>query len=208
MDEPLSNLDTQLRTATRIELTALHRDLGTTFIYVTHDQVEAMTLADRIVVFNAGVVQQIGKPLDLYDNPRNIFVAGFLGAPRINLLAGKLVGNNTAEIVLPGGQHLFSATDTRRGAPDEIVTLGIRPEHVQLAEATDTGAIVAIIVLVEHLGDQVLAYINVAGVAEELCIKLPGHSSKLRYGDSIHVIFPREHCMLFDQNGESFTRLS
>ena len=207
-DEPLSNLDASLRQNMRIELSKLHHELGTTMIYVTHDQVEAMTLADRIVVFNAGVVQQIGKPLELYDNPRNLFVAGFLGAPRINLLAGRLIDPGTAEIILPEGQRLFSATDARRGAPEEAVTLGIRPEHVQLADASDTRAIAAKIVLVEHLGDQVLAYINVSGVNEELCMKLPGHSSKLQYGDSIHITFPREHCMLFDQTGESFARLS
>jgi len=205
-DEPLSNLDASLRQNMRIELSKLHHEFGTTMIYVTHDQVEAMTLADRIVVFNAGVVQQIGKPLDLYDNPCNLFVAGFLGAPKINLLAGQLVDNRNAEMALAGGQHLFSAVDAQRGATGEVVTLGIRPEHLQLAQASHAEAIAAKIVLVEHLGDQVLAYIKVTGVAEELCMKLPGHSSTLRYGDGIHITFPREHCMLFDSAGVAFPR--
>jgi multiple sugar transport system ATP-binding protein len=205
-DEPLSNLDASLRQNMRIELSKLHHELGTTMIYVTHDQVEAMTLADRIVVFNAGVVQQIGKPLDLYDYPCNLFVAGFLGAPKINLLEGRLVSNSNAEMALPGGQHLFAAVDTQHGTTNAVVTLGIRPEHLQLALASDADAIAAKIVLVEHLGDQVLAYIKVSGVTEELCMKLPGHSSKLHYGDSIHVTFPREHCMLFDTAGVAYPR--
>jgi len=203
-DEPLSNLDASLRQNMRIELSRLHHDLGTTMIYVTHDQVEAMTLADRIVVFNGGLVQQIGKPLALYDNPCNLFVAGFLGAPRINLLAGHLVGNGSAELVLAGGQHLCADVDAARGKAGDAVTLGIRPEHVQLAQAAD--GIAATIILVEHLGDQILVYISIAGVAEELCMKLPGHTSNLHYGDTIHVRLGRENCLLFDQAGVAFTR--
>ncbi len=205
-DEPLSNLDASLRQNMRIELSRLHHDLGTTMIYVTHDQIEAMTLADRIVVFNGGLVQQIGKPLDLYDNPCNLFVAGFLGAPRINLLAGQLVGNGASEMDLAGGQHLSAAVDAARGAAGETVTLGIRPEHLQLATPQTPDAIAATIILVEHLGDQILVYIRIAGVAEELCMKLPGHTSNLHYGDTIHVRLPAENCLLFDKAGVAFTR--
>jgi len=205
-DEPLSNLDASLRQNMRIELSRLHHDLGTTMIYVTHDQVEAMTLADRIVVFNGGLVQQIGKPLELYDNPCNLFVAGFLGAPRINLLTGHLVGNGSAEMVLAAGQHLWAAVEASHGAAGAAVTLGIRPEHLQPATPDTHGAIEAKIILVEHLGDQILVYISIAGVAEELCMKLPGHTSNLHYGDTIHVCFPRENCLLFDQAGAAFTR--
>ena len=205
-DEPLSNLDASLRQNMRIELSKLHHDLGTTMIYVTHDQVEAMTLADRIVVFNAGLVQQIGKPLDLYDNPCNLFVAGFLGAPRINLLEGRLVNNNTAELVLAGGQPLVGGVDASRAAAGEVVTLGIRPEHLQPADANAPDAIAAKIVLVEHLGDQILVYISIPGVTEELCMKLPGHTSNLHYGETMHVRFPRENCLLFDQAGLAFPR--
>lgn len=209
-DEPLSNLDASLRQNMRLELSKLHHELGTTMIYVTHDQVEAMTLADRIVVFNAGLVQQIGKPLDLYDNPRNLFVAGFLGAPKINLLEGQLLESqlNSAivEIVVAHDQHLFAAVDAQRATAGDKVTLGIRSEHIQLVSAGDVGAIAAKIVLIEHLGDQILAYISISGAAQELCMKLPGNSSKLYYGDTIHVLFPRQHCMLFDQSGAAFTR--
>jgi len=215
-DEPLSNLDASLRQNMRIEIARLHHELGTTMIYVTHDQVEAMTLADRIVVFNAGLVQQIGKPLDLYDHPCNLFVAGFLGAPRINLLAGTLSDPASAELTLPGGNRLHAAVDAQRGRVDETVTLGIRPEHLQMVDAgvKDVGVkdvVTAQIVLIEHLGDQILVYLSIAGVAEELCMKLPGDAahtiSNLSYGSTVHVRFPRANCMLFDQAGNAFTRI-
>ncbi|MET3107751.1 multiple sugar transport system ATP-binding protein [Oxalobacteraceae bacterium GrIS 2.11] len=206
-DEPLSNLDASLRQNMRIELSRLHHELGTTMIYVTHDQVEAMTLADRIVVFNAGIIQQIGKPLDLYDNPSNLFVAGFLGAPRINLLQGRLINNHATEIALAGGQHLHAAVNSQGSSPGETVTLGIRPEHLQLAQPLDADAIEAKIVLVEHLGDQILVYLNVPGVAEELCMKVPGHTSKLQYGDTVHITLPVADCMLFDAAGLAYPRL-
>jgi len=205
-DEPLSNLDASLRQNMRIEISRLHHDLGTTMIYVTHDQVEAMTLADRIVVFNAGLMQQIGKPLDLYDHPCNLFVAGFLGAPRINLLEGTLSDPATGEITLAGGSRLHAAVDAQRGSVQETVTLGVRPEHLQLVEAGAQDAVAAQIVLVEHLGDQILVYISIAGVAEELCMKVPGHTSNLNYGDTVHVHFPRANCMLFDHAGNAFAR--
>ena len=205
-DEPLSNLDASLRQNMRIELAKLHHDLGTTMIYVTHDQVEAMTLADRIVVFNAGLVQQIGKPLELYENPCNLFVAGFLGAPRINLLEGRLVASNPATIELAGAQQLSAAVDAAGATTGELVTLGIRPEHLQLTSADAPGAIAATINLVEHLGDQVLVYLGIAGMTEQLCMKLPGHAINLAYGATVHLQFPREHSLLFDKAGIAFTR--
>ena len=132
-DEPLSNLDAALRVATRIEIARLHRDLAATMIYVTHDQVEAMTLADRIVVLNAGRVEQVGPPMRLYNDPDNVFVAGFIGSPRMNLLkAGPL------------------------GAPGE--TLGVRPEHLAIDRAT--GAIAGAVSHVEHLGSETNIYVN------------------------------------------------
>jgi len=204
-DEPLSNLDASLRQNMRIELSKLHRELGTTMIYVTHDQVEAMTLADRIVVFNGGVVQQVGAPLELYDHPRNLFVAGFLGAPRMNLLPARLV-DGVAE--LAGGQRVAAAVDLGDAPAGVALTLGIRPEHLLPAQAGQAGAIPADVLLVEHLGDQMLAYLRLAGVAEDVCMKLPGHGTKLRFGDTIHVAFPPEHCLLFDAAGNAYPRLN
>ncbi len=205
-DEPLSNLDASLRQNMRIELSKLHRELGTTMIYVTHDQVEAMTLADRIVVFNAGIVQQVGNPLELYDNPRNLFVAGFLGAPRMNLLQGKLLGRD-GTVALPGGQQLNAAVDVGNAEIGSAVTLGIRPEHLQPAPAGDT-ALPAQVALTEHLGDQMLAYLKLDGVEEDLCMKLPGHGARLRFGDIVHLALPPEHCLLFDAAGNAFPRLT
>jgi len=207
-DEPLSNLDASLRQNMRVELSKLHRDLGTTMIYVTHDQVEAMTLADRIVVFNAGLVQQIGSPLELYDNPANLFVAGFLGAPKMNLIAGKLAHADTAaaKVNLPNGQQVAAAVDASVARADAGVTLGIRSEHIRLADADVPNAISAKVALIEHLGDQMLAYLNIAGIPDELCMKLPGHTANLRFDDTISVVFPPENCLLFDAAGNAFAR--
>ncbi len=151
-DEPLSNLDASLRLNMRVELSKLHADLKTTMIYVTHDQVEAMTLADRIVVFNAGVVQQVGSPLEMYENPANLFVAGFLGSPKMNLLEAQLVGveNGLAVVRLPKGITVRAAVDASRATAGSKVTLGVRPEHIQLATEGDVG-IPARVDLVEHL---------------------------------------------------------
>src|SRR5438034_367900 len=142
-DEPLSNLDAQLRVQMRVEIKRLQQELGTTSLYVTHDQVEAMTLADRLIVMNAGSVDQIGPPLDLYERPATAFVAGFIGSPAMNLLSGRLDGNSiaTADAVLP-----IAVPATDAGRP---VTVGLRPEHLALA---DDGPIVLQTELLERLG--------------------------------------------------------
>src|SRR5512138_3465097 len=128
-DEPLSNLDAALRVQTRLEIARLKDALDATMIYVTHDQVEAMTLADRIVVLNAGRVEQVGAPLELYRHPRNLFVAGFIGSPRMNFLPGKLLAADAqgARVELPGGQVLRAAVDAARGRPGDAVLVGLRP---------------------------------------------------------------------------------
>ncbi|TJZ78808.1 ABC transporter ATP-binding protein [Chitiniphilus eburneus] len=208
-DEPLSNLDAALRLQMRVELSKLHQELKTTMIYVTHDQVEAMTLADRIVVFNAGVIQQLGSPLELYENPSNLFVAGFLGSPKMNLLDASVVSGDAkgATVRLPKGIAVKAAVDAGRAKANDRVTLGIRPEHIQLASEADQNAIPARVDLIEHLGDHVLAYIEIPGVNEIMSMKLPGHSTDLKYGDAIRVVFPEAECMLFDAEGLAFKRL-
>jgi multiple sugar transport system ATP-binding protein len=169
-DEPLSNLDAALRVQMRIELARLHRDLATTMIYVTHDQVEAMTLADRIVVFNGGRIEQVGPPLQLYHEPDNLFVAGFLGAPTMNFLAGEVTDSDgrQATIAVAGGQaaiRVLLATAPVRG---QKVTVGIRPEHLAL----DTpGGIPATVFAVEHLGDGAYLYATVAGSGEQVVMR-------------------------------------
>ncbi len=210
-DEPLSNLDAALRQNMRVELSKLHKELGTTMIYVTHDQVEAMTLADRIVVFDHGVVQQVGSPVALYENPANLFVAGFLGAPKMNLLQGRLksVEADLAWISLPGLGTLQVAANAARCGADAEVTLGVRPEHLRLvgADAADAGNCVAVRVeLIEYLGDHLLAYVAAPGVKDSLCLKLTGHVAPVRVGDMARVCFAQRDCLLFDAAGVALPR--
>ncbi len=149
-DEPLSNLDALLRVQMRLELAKLHQDLKTTMIYVTHDQVEAMTLADQIVVLDKGVVQQVGSPLDLYNRPANRFVAGFIGSPAMNFLP---VTAQDGTFVLPGGSRIAG-----RGAPVEV---GIRPEHVRVV-AEGQGVLQGACRVVEQLGNTSFIYLDMA----------------------------------------------
>ncbi|GGP21248.1 ABC transporter ATP-binding protein [Silvimonas iriomotensis] len=206
-DEPLSNLDAALRLNMRVELSKLHNDLKTTMIYVTHDQVEAMTLADRIVVLNAGVIQQVGSPLELYEHPSNLFVAGFLGSPKMNLLEAQLVSveAQAAVVRLPKGITVRAAVDANAGRVGDKVTLGIRPEHVQLKLEGEEG-VPARIDLIEHLGDIVLAYVEVAGVNEILCVKLPGNHPELKRGASVRLVFPEKDTLVFNEQGAAFKR--
>ena len=167
-DEPLSNLDAALRVNMRIELSRLHKELGTTMIYVTHDQVEAMTMGDRIAVFNQGVVEQIGAPMDLYERPANQFVASFIGAPRINLVDRPSPASAGAHRALWDRLTLI--------APDAAHRIGLRPEHLHLAPP-DQG-VPATIVLAEHLGDSSIIHLRVDGVSELLSAKVgAGHVS-------------------------------
>ena len=161
-DEPLSNLDAKLRVQMRIELTKLHRELNATMIYVTHDQVEAMTMADKIVVLRDGYVEQVGAPLDLYHNPANMFVAGFIGSPSMNFMDGKISGisDNNVEFEMDNSQkmqvHCSPGEEMTTGEP---LSVGIRPEHLELTENGDTklqGEVFA----VERLGGETYLYVN------------------------------------------------
>ncbi len=168
-DEPLSNLDAALRVQMRIELARLHRELGTTMVYVTHDQVEAMTLGQRIAVFNGGRLEQVGAPLELFERPANRFVAGFLGSPRMNFITAEVVGGAGAGTRLRTGAGELELPRAAAGAR----LLGIRPEDLQVVPPGD--GLAARIDLVEHLGDLVIAYATLAGSGEPLAIKqLPG----------------------------------
>ena len=155
-DEPLSNLDAKLRVQMRTEIRALHQRLKTTSIYVTHDQIEAMTMADKIVVMNAGVTEQIGSPLELYDNPANLFVAGFIGSPSMNFLPGKVTA---AGIAVGEGIHLPLPAGSRAEAGREVI-VGVRPEHLSVA---GDGVPVEIVV-VEPTGADTQIYCKLAGV--------------------------------------------
>ncbi|RDJ08592.1 ABC transporter ATP-binding protein [Rhizobium phaseoli] len=163
-DEPLSNLDAALRTQMRVELSSLHAELGATMVYVTHDQVEAMTMASRIVVLNKGIIEQVGSPLELYRNPDNLFVAGFLGAPRMNFLGVTLddVSGRSVTVSAPGlaalTVELAQPTALSKGT---ALTLGVRPEAISvIAEGSEGGAVHGEVRLVEHLGRETILYVD------------------------------------------------
>jgi multiple sugar transport system ATP-binding protein len=183
MDEPLSNLDAKLRVSTRAQIKNLHHDLRTTTIYVTHDQIEAMTLADRVVVMSRGEVQQVGTPLEIYDRPANTFVAGFIGNPAMNLMHGTLKGGafEGANIRIPG-----------LSGPDGPVTLGFRAEDAEVAEA---GEITAPIYAMELLGDSSMATVQAGGAL--VAIKAP-KSFAGRIGQTVAARVPARICHLFD----------
>jgi multiple sugar transport system ATP-binding protein len=159
-DEPLSNLDAKLRVQMRTEIKELHQRLKTTSVYVTHDQIEAMTMADKIVVMNAGKVEQIGAPLDLYDNPANLFVAGFIGSPAMNFIPGKVVANGSGfEVQLAGGLRIPAPRESGALSADREVTLGVRPEHF----AVTADGLPADVVVVEPTGADTQIFCKLAG---------------------------------------------
>ena len=196
-DEPLSNLDASLRTQMRAEIARLQDRLGVTTVYVTHDQVEAMTLADRLVVLNQGRVEQVGRPLDVYAHPATRFVAGFIGVPQMNFLDVRVerVEGGAAVCLLPGGQRL--EVPLRPGAdPGPRATLGIRPEHVAIGLSEELEARVD---LVEELGDTHHLHLVLAA-GERMIAKLPG-SAAARPGAELRIGFGVGHCHLFDSAG-------
>jgi multiple sugar transport system ATP-binding protein len=195
-DEPLSNLDAELRVATRKELAALHDEIGGTMIYVTHDQVEAMTLADRIVVLRAGRVEQIGSPLELYNKPGNLFVATFIGSPKMNLISASVarVADGTAELTFGKDQNI--ALTASGIAAGDAVTLGIRPEHCEIiAGDSDLDATIE---LAEHLGSETYFSCSADGIGQ-FTVHAPGQLMRQR-GDILKLRFDRAHLHLFDNN--------
>ncbi len=191
-DEPLSNLDAQLRADMRTEIKALHQRLKTTSIYVTHDQVEAMTMADRIVVLNGGRIEQIGTPLDLYHRPQTRFVAGFLGAPAMNFLPVTASGGS---VQLPGGASL--AVDGERHGE---LLLGVRPERLRVVGVAADAHLRATVALLEPLGADTLAMLDCAG--HKLVARLPGDCT-LAAGDTVLLAMDADSIVLFDaQTGQ------
>jgi len=166
-DEPLSNLDAALRTQMRVELSTLHAELGSTMIYVTHDQVEAMTMASRIVVLNGGRIEQVGAPLALYNNPANLFVAGFLGAPRMNFVVGKVAeaSGSSARITCAGGLDVAFDELVGKVAVGESVTVGIRPEKLRLDDPDAGMRFPAQVRLTEYLGRETIVYADAGELA-------------------------------------------
>ena len=197
-DEPLSNLDAALRGQMRIELARLHEELQATMIYVTHDQVEAMTMADKIVVLQAGKVEQVGSPLELYHHPANLFVAGFIGSPRMNMLPGRVVGANGTgvSVELAGGARIAVPVQSGAARPGDAVTLGVRPEA--LRPGTE-GALAGEVRLVERLGGLTLLHVGLPG-GEDIIVQIEG-SDATRAHQPVRLAMDPAACHLFDAAG-------
>ena len=201
-DEPLSNLDAALRVQMRLEIAQLHRRMNATMIYVTHDQVEAMTLADRIVVLNAGRVEQVGTPLALYHRPANLFVATFIGSPRMNVVDAEAadVGAGTVAIRLPGGRAATVSARPDGVTPGAPVRLGIRPEHLSLADPTEDGAaFVGTADVVEALGESHLVHVTTAE-GGTVVLRAPGDPA-VREGARVGLAFAPADAHLFRPDG-------
>ncbi len=196
-DEPLSNLDAKLRVQMRFEIQKLHRRLRTTSLYVTHDQVEAMTLADRMIVMNAGRAEQIGTPMQVYENPQTIFVAGFIGSPSMNFVPGKGSGNNA--ITLDSGGQVTSSVHVAAG---RAVTVGIRPEHAQPMPADDA-AVSGTVEMVEQLGADALVHIAYGG--SPLVVRVP-HGQQPQVGERFGVRIDPARVFIFDSASGSRVR--
>ena len=201
-DEPLSNLDAELRVEMRLEIASLHKRIGNTMIYVTHDQTEAMTLADKIVVLRAGIVEQVGSPIELYTNPDNIFVAGFLGSPKMNFFDVNVKSSKGSKVVVTGGplgkQEMEINSRDAKGTSGKTVTLGIRPEHFGTVQNSDA-KIVGNITAVERLGGVSFLYVNI-GTYLLLTIEEKGITTELS-GGKTEIGISAENCMLFDRDG-------
>jgi multiple sugar transport system ATP-binding protein len=203
-DEPLSNLDAALRTQMRIELGALHRKLGSTMIYVTHDQTEAMTMADRIVVLNDGHIEQTGAPLDIYDKPANLFVAGFIGSPRMNFIRCQVARreNGKLQVTLPRAGEIGMMLRHDRPATGSEVVLGIRPEHLLLGEPGET-RISGKASLVERLGAETIIHVD-AGLAEPIVLRREGFVD-IATGARVELGLTGRRCHLFSLRGPRFS---
>jgi multiple sugar transport system ATP-binding protein len=195
-DEPLSNLDAELRVQMRIELAGLHRRLGNTMVYVTHDQVEAMTMADRIVVLRQGNVEQVGAPLELYNRPANRFVAGFIGSPRMNFLDGRILRSDASGVLIeiPGVPPLALPVNGAGCQVGDLVALGVRPEHVRV-DGKEANAAEARVGATEQLGSDSYLYCELPQ-DQKLTIHHPGQTGIQRQ-DVVRVEFDPAACHLF-----------
>lgn len=199
-DEPLSNLDASLRVQMRIELAKLHADLKTTMIYVTHDQTEAMTLGDRIAVFNQGRIEQVGAPMDLYQSPANTFVAQFLGSPKINLLSYQW-DTASRQIRLGNGLVINPSQFPGEDLPwDSGTTLGIRPEHLQICD--EASGLPAIVEFIEYLGDASIVYLKLLNDGDLLTVKQSHSAAALQPGQTVGLQANGRDVILFDQSSK------
>ncbi len=197
-DEPLSNLDAKLRVQMRVEIKQLQRRLGTTSVYVTHDQIEAMTMADRLVVMNAGVAEQIGTPIELYDRPSSVFVGGFIGSPAMNFLPAR-VDADGRHLLLANGARLALPAEGPQAEPNRQVSVGVRPEHLIIS---DDAALKLEVELVEHLGADTLLYgeasaVDGKGEGGLMTVRVSGHRV-MAMGTMVGLSADPAHLHLFD----------
>ena len=208
MDEPLSNLDAKLRNQMRAEIIKLRQRINTTFIYVTHDQTEAMTLGDRIVIMKDGVVQQVGTPQDVYEHPVNIFVAGFIGVPIMNFFEGELIKDGVKYYVEVQGTRIELSAEKEakmaaRGVQAQKVTVGVRPEHIELSEVPGK-MISAKIDVSEMMGSQINLHINVNGKEGIIIVDTMSTAGRtFQMGEEINFTFAPEVIHVFDSEGRN-----
>ena len=211
MDEPLSNLDAKLRNQMRAEIIKLRQRIDTTFIYVTHDQTEAMTLGDRIVIMKDGFIQQIGTPQQVFDHPANIFVAGFIGMPQMNFFDGQLVadGDHYYVKVMDATMELSpeaQAALKAKGVPSKAVTIGIRPEHISFAESAGAHCLTGSVDVSEMMGSEIHLHVNAGG--RDVVLRVPTtelsaeHKGGIAYGTQVHFTFRGDLMHLFDPETE------
>jgi ABC-type sugar transport system ATPase subunit len=201
-DEPLSNLDAALRVQMRVELAKLHDQLNATMIYVTHDQTEAMTLANDIVVLDEGIVSQKGSPMDLYNSPNNLFVGGFIGSPKMNFISTKILSKSgdKTEVDIMGSSKISIPKTSASASEGDSVELGIRPEHLTVNQSGDASWESKVFV-VEKLGSGTFLYLEKEG--EPLVVETDGDSN-IKVGDTVKVGFDAERCHLFDSSKQAF----
>jgi len=203
-DEPLSNLDAELRVEMRLQIARLHEQIGATMIYVTHDQVEAMTMADRIVVLRAGHVEQVGTPLELYHHPDNLFVAGFIGSPRMNLTSATLVeGRADGAVIELAGQTINLPVNAAAGVAGSTITVGMRPED--LSGSSGDFSLDMHVDVAERLGGSTFLYGECAGLSN-FVMQRPGLDDT-RQGQDVAVHVKAENCHAFGDDGLAFPRL-
>ena len=211
MDEPLSNLDAKLRNQMRAEIIKLRQRIDTTFIYVTHDQTEAMTLGDRIVIMKDGFIQQIGTPQQVFDHPANIFVAGFIGTPQMNFFDGQLVadGDHYYVKIMDATMELSpeaQAALKAKGVPSKAVTIGIRPEHISFAESAGAHCLTGSVDVSEMMGSEIHLHVNAGG--RDVVLRIPTtelsaeHKGGIAYGTQVHFTFRGDLMHLFDPETE------
>jgi multiple sugar transport system ATP-binding protein len=206
-DEPLSNLDAALRVQMRVELSRLHKELKTTMIYVTHDQVEAMTLANRIVVLNKGRIEQVGPPMELYHRPVNQFVAGFIGSPKMNFLKARLLSADAkhAVVSVPGSEAIEVVADASRLTAGSEVTLGVRPEHIEAGRDPVPNAVRGHVQFAEHLGDTTFLHVTPDAGIEAMVVRAHADND-LAGGEMAYLALPPARCYLFDDQGKTLAR--